>query len=82
MGKVRSDQSRDRVTCSQLAVTSALSRTPAILHYAIHPGPTLLLVSLFDMSALADELLADLEGLSEGEEEYKDEEQGRRRVES
>ena len=26
------------------------------------------------MSALADELLADLEGLSEGEEEYKDEE--------
>lgn len=27
------------------------------------------------MSALADELLADLEGLSEGEEEYKDDEQ-------
>ena len=26
------------------------------------------------MSALADELLADLEGLSEGEEDYKDEE--------
>ena len=30
------------------------------------------------MSALADELLADLEGLSEGEEDYKEDEPGQR----